>query len=50
MLGVTLAGLSFGMVWPLMVLITGEVFGIRHVGANYMWFDGMSSAVGNVLL
>jgi hypothetical protein len=49
-LGVTLAGLSFGMVWPLMVLITGDVFGNRHVGANYMWFDGMSSAVGTVLL
>ena len=41
---VALAGLSFGMVWPLMVLITGEVFGNRHVGANYMWFDGMSRA------
>jgi hypothetical protein len=48
--GVTLAGLSFGMVWPMMVLITGEVFGNRHVGANYMWYDGMSSAVGTVLL
>ena len=48
--GTTLAGLSFGMVWPLMVLITGEVFGNRHVGANYMWFDGMSSAVGTVFI
>ena len=47
--GVTLAGVSFGMVWPMMVLITGEVFGNRHVGANYMWYDGMSSAVGTVL-
>jgi MFS family permease len=48
--GVTLAGLSFGMVWPMMVLITGEFFGNRHVGANYMWFDGMSSAVGTLLI
>lgn len=47
--GVTLAGVSFGMVWPMMVLITGEVFGNRHVGANYMWYDGMSSAVGTLL-
>ena len=34
--GVFLSGLAFGMVWPLMVLITGELFGASHVGANYM--------------
>ena len=49
-LGVTLSGIAFGMVWPLMVLITGEVFGTRHVGANYMFFDGFSSAAGTLLL
>ena len=38
------------MVWPMMVLITGEVFGTRHVGANYMFFDGFSSAAGTLLL
>lgn len=49
-LGVTMSGVSFGMVWPLMVLITGEVFGNRCVGANYMFFDGLSSAVGTLLI
>jgi len=49
-LGVTLSGIAFGMVWPLMVLITGEVFGTLHVGANYMFFDGFSSAAGTLLL
>jgi MFS family permease len=49
-LAVTLSGIAFGMVWPLMVLITGEVFGTRHVGANYMFFDGFSSAAGTLLL
>ena len=49
-LGVTLSGVAFGMVWPLMVLITGEVFGTLHVGANYMFFDGFSSAAGTLLL
>jgi MFS family permease len=49
-LGVTLSGIAFGMVWPLMVLITGEVFGTHHVGANYMFFDGFSSAAGTLLL
>ena len=32
------------------MLITGEVFGTRHVGANYMFFDGFSSAAGTLLL
>lgn len=32
------------------VLITGEVFGTAHVGANYMFFDGGSSAMGTLLL
>lgn len=34
--GVFCSGFAFGMVWPLMVLITGELFGTAHVGANYM--------------
>ena len=36
LVGVFLSGLAFGMVWPLMVLISGELFGASHVGANYM--------------
>jgi len=48
--GATLAGLAFGCVWPLMVLITGEVFGTANVGANYMFYDGFTSAAGTLLL
>jgi MFS family permease len=48
--GATLSGAAFGMVWPLMVLIVGEVFGTAHVGANYMFFDGFTSAVGTLFL
>lgn len=48
--GVALSGLAFGMVWPLMVLISGEVYGNLHVGANYMFYDGASSAFGTLLL
>ena len=48
--GATLAGIAFGMVWPLMVLITGEVFGPANVGANYMFYDGFTSAAGTLLL
>lgn len=49
-LGVAMSGAAFGMVWPLMVLIIGEVFGTAHVGANYMFYDGFSSAMGTLLL
>lgn len=49
-LGSTLAGMAFGMAWPLMVLMIGEVFGTAHVAANYMFFDGFSSAAGTVFL
>ena len=48
--GATLAGFAFGMVWPLLVLIVGEVFGTKNVGANYMFFDGFTSAAGSLLL
>merc|ERR1711971_1141590 len=48
--GVTLSGCSFGMAWPMMVLIVGDLFGTAHVGANYLLFDGFSSAGGTLLL
>jgi hypothetical protein len=48
--GVVLSGAAFGMIWPLMVLIIGEVFGTAHVGANYLFYDGFSSAMGTLLL
>jgi hypothetical protein len=49
-LGIMLSGVAFGMVWPLMVLIVGEVFGTTNVAANYMFFDGFTSAAGTLLL
>lgn len=48
--GISLIGISFGMVWPLLVLVVGEIFGIQHVGANYMFYDGFSSAIGTLIL
>ena len=36
--GAALSGFAFGMVWPLLVLVVGEVFGTKNVGANYMFF------------
>jgi MFS family permease len=49
-IGSMLSGAAFGMVWPLMVLIVGEVFGVANAGANYMFYDGFSSAIGTLLL
>eukprot|EP00980_Cylindrotheca_fusiformis_P013540 scaffold3450_cov114-Cylindrotheca_fusiformis.AAC.45 len=49
-IGMALSGYSFGMVWPMMVLIVGELFGTAHVGANYLFFDGFTSAGGTFLL
>jgi len=48
--GTVLSGVSFGMVWPLFVLIVGEVFGTGNVGANCTFYIGFSSAVGTFLL
>ena len=50
LLGVCCSGAAFGMIWPLMVLIVGEVFGTANMGANYMFYDGLSSALGTLLL
>ncbi|CAB9506521.1 Nodulin-like [Seminavis robusta] len=50
LLGVCFSGAAFGMIWPLMVLIVGEVFGTANMGANYMLYDGISSAFGTLLL
>lgn len=50
LLGVMFSGASFGMLWPLMVLIVGEVFGTANMGANYMFYDGFPSSLGTLLL
>jgi len=49
-IGVALSGLAFGMVWPLLVLVSQELFGTTNAGANYMFYDGSTSALGTVLL
>mmetsp|Transcript_11863 Transcript_11863/g.16852 ORF Transcript_11863/g.16852 Transcript_11863/m.16852 type:complete len:538 (-) Transcript_11863:2309-3922(-) len=49
-LGVILSGIAFGMIWPLIVLVVGELFGNSHMGSNYMFYDGGTSAVGTLLL
>jgi dipeptide/tripeptide permease len=33
--GVAICGLGFGMVWPLMVVLSGDLYGSKAHGANY---------------
>lgn len=44
--GVVVAGLGFGVVWPLIVVLAGDFFGLENLGANYSFYDGLSSAFG----
>lgn len=48
--GVILSGMAFGMVWPLMVLIVGDIFGVQNHGQNYMFYDGFTSAIGTIVV
>eukprot|EP00539_Tryblionella_compressa_P013310 CAMPEP_0178816162 /NCGR_PEP_ID=MMETSP0746-20121128/1205_1 /TAXON_ID=913974 /ORGANISM="Nitzschia punctata, Strain CCMP561" /LENGTH=657 /DNA_ID=CAMNT_0020477169 /DNA_START=155 /DNA_END=2128 /DNA_ORIENTATION=+ len=50
LVGICFAGAAFGTIWPLMVLIVGEVFGTRNIGQNYMFYDGLAGALGTLLL
>ena len=39
-------GLSFGAIWPHLVVCVSELFGSAHLAVNYMLFDGGCAAVG----
>ncbi len=49
-LGSVAAGAAFGSMWPHLVVLASELFGSRHLAANYMFFDGGCGAVGTLLL
>lgn len=38
------------MVWPLMVLVCSDLFGLQHHGANYLFYDGATKALGTLFL
>lgn len=43
-------GLSFGAIWPHLVVLSSELFGSEHLTVNYMFYDGGCAAFGNVVL
>ena len=47
--GYLLAGFGFGGVWPLMVLIVSERWGQQHLAGNYMFYDGVTAAIGALI-
>mmetsp|Transcript_174550 Transcript_174550/g.554018 ORF Transcript_174550/g.554018 Transcript_174550/m.554018 type:complete len:536 (+) Transcript_174550:47-1654(+) len=48
--GVILAGLAFGVLWPLLIVSIAELFGTERIASNYMLLDGSPSAIAGVLL
>jgi len=47
-IGVLIAGIGFGAIWPLCVVLVSELFGRRNLGGNYMLYDGWCAALGSL--
>ena len=47
---VFLSALAFGATWPLTVVVTSELWGTVHHGANYLLFDGCTAALATPLV
>ena len=50
LLASALGGLSFGAIWPHLVILSSEIFGSTHLTTNYLFLDGGGGAIGNVVL
>ena len=50
LLASALGGLSFGAIWPHLVILASEIFGSTHLTTNYLFLDGGGGAIGNVVL
>ena len=48
--GYVLAGAGFGGIWPIMVCVAADIWGVKNLGANYMVFDGTTAFVGALML
>lgn len=47
--GAFLGGYSFGSMWPLMVVITSELFGSKNLPQIYMFYDGNGFFLSNII-
>eukprot|EP00658_Telonema_sp_P-2_P040730 TRINITY_DN29122_c0_g1_i2.p1 TRINITY_DN29122_c0_g1~~TRINITY_DN29122_c0_g1_i2.p1 ORF type:complete len:574 (-),score=109.27 TRINITY_DN29122_c0_g1_i2:256-1977(-) len=45
-----IAGLSFGAIWPHLVILASELYGSKNLSANYMFYDGGCGAFGTMVL
>ena len=50
LLAVMCTGIAFGMYHPLIILLVGDLFGPKHLGSNFLFFDGMFLAGGSLIL
>mmetsp|Transcript_21036 Transcript_21036/g.38396 ORF Transcript_21036/g.38396 Transcript_21036/m.38396 type:complete len:543 (-) Transcript_21036:29-1657(-) len=48
--GVALAGMAFGLTYPLMIVTIAELFGPRKIAPNYMIYDGSPGAASTLLI
>ena len=44
----SVGGVAFGAVWPHYLVLASEIFGSEHLSKNYMFFDGVSGAIGSL--
>ena len=48
--GYLACGIGFGGVWPVMVCVAADIWGLQNLGANYMVFDATTAFVGALVL
>jgi len=44
------AGLAFGSIFPVLVVLVSELFGLSNHGSNYMFYDGTAAILGVFVL
>ena len=49
-LAMVVAGLAFGSIFPVLVVLVSELFGLRNHGSNYMFYDGTAAILGVFVL
>ena len=48
--GAAANGYAFGAMWPMLVVLSSELFGRKHLILNYLFYDGGCAAIGNLLI
>jgi len=49
-LAIICVAFAFGFIWPMLVMITKELYGTKNHGRNYLFYDGICNAIGAVCI